>query len=585
MSLMQAPGNVITSPLWLLWQVHLRQNWRRILAIRQQSRLLSALIIVFLGGYFTLAYWLFWKGLSFIATFPGLGSLITERLLFLLFFFLFVLLWFSCLVICYTNLFRNRETHHLLSLPMEHRSIYQWKFLESVLLASWAFIFLAAPLLIAYGITSHVPWHFFMVMPCLVAAFIVLPAVGGSWCAIQIARFLDRRNFQWIVLAVFAVLLLLIALAFKPQSVSEEGLETRVLEVLDRLLVKTRFAQYPLLPSYWLCSAILFWSEGALATAIFFSLVLLSYMLFFGFSSFLASDRIFYDGVSAVQSRPGQLSWRLLFNVATSFQPRDRLRPGWLERSMQSIPWLSMDLQALVVKDLRLFWRDTTQWGQTLMLFGLLCAYIINLRHFSHQFQNPFWINLVSFLNLLACTLNLATITTRFVFPQFSQEGKRLWIIGMAPVGIHMIIKFKYIIALTASLAITMTMMVLSCWMLQISWSRTLFFVGADAIMAFTLTGMALGLGTLYPNFKEDNPSKIVSGFGGTLCLILSFLYIVGSVALLSLTSSWGHRESRLMHHHVIIWLVFLGWSWLLGWLPYRLGLVRLRDVEWMGTN
>ena len=31
---------------------------------------------------------------------------------------------------------------------------------------------------------------------------------------------------------------------------------------------------------------------------------------------------------------------------------------------------------------------------------------------------------------------NLATLTTRFVYPQFSLEGKRLWIVGMAPRGI-----------------------------------------------------------------------------------------------------------------------------------------------------
>ena len=31
---------------------------------------------------------------------------------------------------------------------------------------------------------------------------------------------------------------------------------------------------------------------------------------------------------------------------------------------------------------------------------------------------------------------------------------------------------------------------------------------------------------------KEDNPSKIVSGFGGTLCLVVSFLYIACFIGL-----------------------------------------------------
>jgi ABC-2 type transport system permease protein len=51
--------------------------------------------------------------------------------------------------------------------------------------------------------------------------------------------------------------------------------------------------------------------------------------------------------------------------------------------------------------------------------------------------------------------------------------------------------------------------------------------------MAAALGGLAVGIGAL-PNFKEDNPSKIVSGFGGTLCLVMSFIYIGMFVALVA---------------------------------------------------
>jgi len=35
--------------------------------------------------------------------------------------------------------------------------------------------------------------------------------------------------------------------------------------------------------------------------------------------------------------------------------------------------------------------------------------------------------------------------------------------------------------------------------------------------MCFSLISLCVGLGALFPNFKEDNPAQIVSGFGGTL--------------------------------------------------------------------
>ena len=151
----------------------------------------------------------------------------------------------------------------------------------------------------------------------------------------------------------------------------------------------------------------------------FFALVLLSHTLFFGSLAFTRFGPLFYDTASAVQSRGG-----------------GGLKPGWfrasrkhgaaagpLETIFVKCFWLDRDRRALAVKDLRMFWRDTTQWGQSVMLFGLLGIYIINLRNFAHQLTTPFWVNLVAYLNLMACSLNLATVTTRFVFPNFRSKG------------------------------------------------------------------------------------------------------------------------------------------------------------------
>jgi ABC-2 type transport system permease protein len=239
------------------------------------------------------------------------------------------------------------------------------------------------------------------------------------------------------------------------------------------------------------------------------------------------------------------------------------------------------DVCALLLKDVRVFWRDTTQWGQTLVLFGLLGVYIVNLRHFSQQLTNPFWVFLVSYLNLGACALNLATLTTRFVYPQFSLEGKRLWIVGLAPLGLSRVLLTKFALATTLSLATTVSLMLLSCRMLALPGPRTLYLTGAVVIMTFALNGLAVGLGALYPNFKEDNPSRIVSGFGGTFCLVISFLYIVGSVVLLAAASPWTRFGG---HGGLVVPLgaaAFLALSGAVGGLPLRLGLRRLAHFEY----
>jgi len=188
--------------------------------------------------------------------------------------------------------------------------------------------------------------------------------------------------------------------------------------------------------------------------------------------------------------------------------------------------------------------------------------------------------HLVSYLNLGACSLNLATLTTRFVYPQFSLEGKRLWIIGMAPLGMLRVVKTKYWLATWTSLAVTLSLIWLSCYMLEMPPHRIVYFAVAITIMTFTLTGLAVGLGTLYPNFKEENPSKIVSGFGGTFCLVLSFLYILGSVVLLALASPWSTSSSP-GNLQIILCLSGFGLlSLTLGWLPLTLGLRAVRRFE-----
>src|SRR4026209_1192121 len=149
--------------LGLLIRVHWQTALRRLKAVRQQSRLLSSIILLFIASYLVLAYALFHVGLRFISRFPGLGNVLTERLLFLLFAFLFVLLLLSNLVISYTNLFRNRETTYLMTMPVEPDTIFQWKFIESTLLDSWAFLFLIASMLAAYGWTRGVAWHFYLI--------------------------------------------------------------------------------------------------------------------------------------------------------------------------------------------------------------------------------------------------------------------------------------------------------------------------------------------------------------------------------------------------------------------------------------
>jgi ABC-2 type transport system permease protein len=133
-------------------------------------------------------------------------------------------------------------------------------------------------------------------------------------------------------------------------------------------------------------------------------------------------------------------------------------------------------------------------------------------------------------------------------------------------------------------MGVTVGLTLVSCTMLQLGAARTVFFCVAIAVMTLVLNSLAVGLGSLYPDFKETNPSKIVSGFGGTLCLVISFAYIAGSVGLLAAGTPWGWGSSGTDEFDAgraaFVWTLFLLISVLAGWLPLRLGLRRVESVE-----
>src|SRR5688572_20812209 len=165
---------------------------------------------------------------------------------------------------------------------------------------------------------------------------------------------------------------------------------------------------------------------------------------------------------------------------------------AWLERKVRPV---SPRMVALVFKDARIFWRDPAQWTQFMIFFGLLCIYVVNLRNVAVEFKQPYWETLISYLNLAASALTLSTLTTRFVYPMFSLEGRRVWILGLSPLGLQRVVWQKFWLSFLVSSSITVILMIASAMMLHLALARVLFFAITIAGMSAALSGLAVGLG------------------------------------------------------------------------------------------
>src|ERR1039457_2055386 len=128
----------------LLIEVNLRIARRNALALREKSLLMVSVITLFVIGYWFAAYAIFYMGFRHLAEVPGLHVIVLDRMLYLFFAFLFLMLMFSNMIIGYSTLFKSQETQWMLTLPVRSLDVFRWKLLETTLLASWAFLFLSA---------------------------------------------------------------------------------------------------------------------------------------------------------------------------------------------------------------------------------------------------------------------------------------------------------------------------------------------------------------------------------------------------------------------------------------------------------
>jgi ABC-2 type transport system permease protein len=482
------------------------------------SRLRLFMIAVTSALFWTGLFVLFFEGFQFISSFIPSTSEIIEYIFGTFFLGLLVLLLFSTGIILFTSLFHARESAFLLTTPAPTDRIFAYKFLEAMAFSSWGFLLLGSPMLVAYGITSRASWPYYAQFAGFLLAFVLIPGALGGAGAILVANYIPRRAKSILSLAAGAVFVTFVVVAVRMAGTPGDAFSR---DWLDAVLARLGFSQHPLLPSRWMSRGLVSsargnWSEGLFYLAVTAAHAGLAYLI----AAVLARD-LYRRGYSLVQGgrstrrHHGLYALDVLFHRGFGFIPRA--------------------VRLLILKDLRTFRRDPAQWSQFLIFFGLLAFYFLNIRRLGYDVASPYWRNMLSFLNLAVTALILSTFTSRFIFPLMSLEGRNLWILGLLPLRRDAILWGKFAFAAGISLIATEILIVLSDLMLRLSSLMIGIHVATVAILCLGLSGISVGLGARLPDLKEDDPSKIAAGFGGTLNLLVSLLFIFLIVAAIAL--------------------------------------------------
>jgi ABC-2 type transport system permease protein len=188
----------------------------------------------------------------------------------------------------------------------------------------------------------------------------------------------------------------------------------------------------------------------------------------------------------------------------------------------------------LVLKELRVFFRDSTQWSQLILLAVLVVVYVVNIRYLplTGDGMTFFIVNIIPFVNLALSGFVLASIAARFLFPAVSLEGRTWWLLRSSAMSMRDLLWAKFwtgtlplLVLAVGIVAVTNVLLKVSPFMFAVS-------LGTITLMTFAIAGLAIGFGTMYPQFESENAAQIPTSFGGLL-FMMTAICLIGAILVL----------------------------------------------------
>jgi ABC-2 type transport system permease protein len=543
--------------------------------IHVAAGLFTLVLLIAFGGV------LFWEMFRYLLTLEPFGAPLMERLVGIVLLAFFSMLTFSNLIITLTTTYISKETEFLLGFPLPFRTVFSIKLAESIFYSSWAFILLSVPLFTAYGLSKHAHPGFYPLALFLGVPFLVIPAGLGALVTMLLSAYLPARRAR-----VYSVGLLIGALAITGGLVRMMGLRSllRSADVQDfsQIMSMLNVGNVPLLPNYWLARGMQAASAGRWMETGYWWLMLASTAAMVVQVCLWLVTPLYYRGWSLAKEGASATT---TVSGWSPFPQMDRMTSPF-----------SRPVRALIGKDLRTFWRDPIQWTQLVILFGLLIMYVANIRGLTRELaalESYFrqWPTILSFFNLGATCFVVCILTTRFIYPMLSLEGKQYWVVGLAPFHKRKLIWEKYGLCLTVAAGLALILIDFSNHMLRVRPAMGWISLGTVLVMGFGLTSLAVGLGATFPDFRQDNPARIANGLGGTANIVLSLFYIGANIGLelpptfvlMQRLDEGAAFTSAAADAVRLMWPCFIGLAvinLLVIWLPMRIGIRRWENLE-----
>lgn len=428
---------------------------------------------------------------------------------------------FSGVVSALSTFFLSDDLRLVFAAPVSARRVFFARFTRTLGQAGWMVVAFLVPVLAGIGIAKCAPWSFVATATLAVVPFVVLPVALGTAVTLLLVNVFPARRARDILMLMsllFATSLVILLRVIRPE---------RLLRVDSMPVVADFFATLqspvtPLLPSFWAGEAVFAGLQGQVDWLHLAALWSTAAAAVIGLAA--AFERWHFAGYSKSQeARKARFAeWRVV------------------DRLVGVLPLKPVKKQ-LLVKDLKVFLRDVSQWSQLLLLLALVLVYLYNFRVLDLE-RIPYMAGVIknayAFLNLAMAGFVMATVAVRFVFPAVSAEGAAFWIIRTAPISLKDFLWSKFWAGLLPVIVLTEVLTIVGNEFLGSDPFLKRLAAVAVVFMSFALVGLAAGLGARYPRFAADNPSQVAGSYGGVSFMVLAVLYIVVMIGLLGWPSS-----------------------------------------------
>ncbi|HEX9893649.1 MAG TPA: hypothetical protein VGA78_06975 [Gemmatimonadales bacterium] len=512
-----------------LWTV-LTPQWRSVLARLRQNRSPGrTLLFAVIGlGFWSAVFGISFRVLRYFRGVEEIGSLLAGKMLAMTLMAFGGILLLSNLVTALSTFFLAKDLDMMVSAPVDWLRFYLAKLCETMIHSSWMVVLLAFPLLTAYGIVYRGGPLFPFVALSALAPFLLLPSVVGVAATLLLVNIFPARRTRDVLSLVaagaVAGVVLLLRLMQPEQLARPEGFQN-----LIEFIAVLQTPSSAFLPSEWSAQVIMNWLlrvSDPLPIALLWTTA--GALVVFGA---LLHLRLYPTGYSKAQEG------------ANSYL-RGR---GWDRIVRGTLGWLPVTRREFLLKDLKLFFRDTTQWSQLILLAVLLLVYVFNIRAlplFSGE-KVPFTlVTLVVFLNQGLAGFVLAAIAARFIFPAVSLEGRQLWLLRSSPLDQRTLLWSKYWIGTLPLLVLALVITVITNTILQASAFMMAVSIGSTICFTVAAAAMALAMGVYYPQFETENAAQIPTSFGGLLFMMAS-VTLLGAVITIEAAPVAAYLRAR----------------------------------------